>query len=97
MLTNNRISERNNYLYQSPVRNIGKLQFLYSTARQALYQYLRSKAKVTVLTTSYVPQGVYDPFLKLHFEIYYYDLDASGNIDENDFWTIILNKFWIKN
>lgn len=91
MITNDRIYEKEEYLHDSPVRKCEKLQYLYSTVRQGLYQYFQDSHFDSILLPCYIPEGIYSPFEKLGYKIYYYDIDINGEINEQN-----LNEYFMK-
>lgn len=79
MISNNRILERR-YLSAEPVRDVGRTRYLYSTARQAIYQYFRKRPPGKILVPAYLPEGIYDPFRALGWKPVFYDVDEDTNL-----------------
>jgi len=89
MISNDRQTERAPFAVETPLRNCGRLQFLYPTLRQGLYQYFRGSPVRSVLMPDYVPQGVQDPFRKLGARITYYTANIDLSLDKSEFVSLV--------
>lgn len=81
MISNDRAGERPPFLAPSPIRDPGRLQYLYATFRQGLLDYLDQGTPGTVLMPDFVPQGVHDPYLRAGWRIVFYPSAISMALD----------------
>lgn len=84
MITNNRVFE-NKFLFNKSNNYLNKLPHIYPFLRQLLFLYFKNSNYKYVALPHYCPEGIYDPFLKNNFVIYFYDVDEEGYIKDNAF------------
>lgn len=84
MITYERTRERAPYVRPLPLRNTGNLAFFFPAMRQGLYAYFKDRGKKRVLLPEFVPEGIYDPFLKLGFDIRFYGVTTDLEIDNKE-------------
>ena len=73
--------ERGPFLARSPLRDLGRLRFAFPALRQGLYQWLGHVPPGRVLMPDYVPEGVYGPFERRGWQVAFYPLLPSLEID----------------
>ena len=56
--------------------------------RQGLFAYFSGKGYKRILMPDFVPEGIYDPFLRLGYEIRFYHVSMDLGIDKNELFSI---------
>jgi dTDP-4-amino-4,6-dideoxygalactose transaminase len=84
VITYERTRERPPYVRQLTLRNTQALAFFFPAMRQGLYAYFKDRGKKRVLLPEFVPEGIYDPFLRLGFDIRFYGVTKDLEIDNKE-------------
>ncbi|MBD3422680.1 MAG: hypothetical protein GF398_21405 [Chitinivibrionales bacterium] len=72
------------FLKSEQEHHFEKLQFFYPTLRQGLYQYFKDESYRSILLPDYCPQGLFDPFKRLGYDIYFYHVDLSLSLNKEE-------------
>lgn len=93
MIISNKIIEKSPFKEAKRNQDFSKLKYMYPTVRQGLYQYFKFFKNLSVLLPDYVPEGVYDPFRALGFNIHFYHIYQDFTINKEEIVSLItLNK-----
>lgn len=84
MISHHRVPEPDAFLHPHAVRRLDRCPLFYPVLRQGLYQYLEASGLRSVLLPEYLPEGIFDPFHRLGFEIRYYAVGPSLGLSAED-------------
>jgi hypothetical protein len=84
MISNFNVPEPSLYFSEINLRNTEAYHYLFPALRQGLLQYFKKTKYKKVLLPEYVPEGIYDPFKRLGFEIQFYSLDKNTNLNQEE-------------